>query len=241
MARPWRKISAQFVRRWRNHALLLAFSSAAAMLVYRGGAVMTALAMRHNPWGLLNHAWLPLWTRYLLAIGLLDLVRYGLHRSYHSVSVLWRFHQVHHSDTDYDLSTGLRSHPIEGLVGQGGYLLAIAALAAPPGAVLAAELLSLFQTFFSHANAALPEWIEKTLRLVFITPEMHRVHHSQEVPEQNSNLGDVFPWWDRLLGTYVASPAAGLDAMRIGMKGVSPDASARLAFMLMQPFRRADF
>ncbi len=239
MLRPWRKVSNQLGRRWANHALLLVTSSAILMLVYRGSSVATAWSFENSGWGLLNRGWAPWWVRCTLAFFLLDLIKYGLHRVLHSIPVLWRVHQVHHSDTDIDLSTGLRSHPLERFVGLVVYLAAIALLAPPAWAVLANELVSLTQSFFQHANASLPVWLERPLRAVWITPEMHRIHHSDEIPEQNANLGDIFPWWDRLFGTYVHAPAAGHDAMVIGLKECQNAESAGLIFMLMQPFRRA--
>ena len=110
--------------------------------------------------------------------------------------------------------------------------------AAPPSAVLAAELLSCAQGFFSHANSSLPGWLEKPLRWIFVTPDMHRVHHSVEVREQWSNLGEIFPWWDYLFQTYLKAPAAGQDQMRFGIKGIQSDQSLKFSFLLLHPFRR---
>jgi sterol desaturase/sphingolipid hydroxylase (fatty acid hydroxylase superfamily) len=146
-------------------------------------------------------------------------------------------HQVHHSDPDVDLSTGLRNHPLETIVSQGAFSLSIAVLAPPPSAVLAMELVALLQTFFSHANANPPLWMERLIGMLVVTPRMHRVHHSEEMREQNANLGEVFPWWDRMFGTYLERPAAGFDQMRFGLEGSQNSASAGLLFMLSQPFR----
>jgi len=172
----------------------------------------------------------------MLAVLLLDLVKYAIHRTYHSVPFLWRVHQVHHSDPDFDVSTAVRAHPIEMIFTQGGYLAAVAILAPPVLAVLVAELASCFQSFFNHANASLPGWVEKPLRFLLITPDMHRIHHSEEVEEQYMNLGDIFPWWDHLFRTYLAAPAAGQDGMIPGLKGFQNEGSLGLAFMLRQPF-----
>src|SRR5438477_4066689 len=152
MLRPWRKVSEQLVRRWTNHGILLLGYSAVSMLFYRGGSVATAIAFESNRFGLLNRPSLPFAVRFLAAILLLDLTKYALHRACHSIPVLWRVHRVHHSDHDYDLSTGLRAHPLERLLAFVVYLAAIAIVSPPPMAVLASELLSLFQSFFSHAN-----------------------------------------------------------------------------------------
>jgi len=237
MWQPWRKVSQQLVQRWTNHGILLLGYSAISMLFFRGSSVATAVVFENSRLGLLNRPWLPYTVRFLAAVLLLDLTRYALHWACHSIPILWRVHQVHHSDHDYDLSTGLRAHPLERFLAFVTYLAVIAIVSPPPLAVLTNELLSLFQSFFSHANASLPAWIERPLRKVFITPEMHRVHHSEEIPEQNANLGDIFPWWDRILGTYVESPAAGNDGLVIGLKGFQDARSAQLLFMLKQPFQ----
>jgi len=145
-------------------------------------------------------------------------------------------HQVHHSDPDFDVSTAVRHHPAEVIFMQGAYLAAIAILAPPAGAVLVAELASCFQSFFMHANASLPSWVEKSLRSIYITPDMHRIHHSEEVSEQGRNLGDIFPWWDHLFRTYLAQPAAGQDGIVTGLKGIEHDRSLSPTFMLTSPF-----
>jgi sterol desaturase/sphingolipid hydroxylase (fatty acid hydroxylase superfamily) len=172
----------------------------------------------------------------VLALLLLDFVKYATHWTYHSVPFLWRVHQVHHSDPDFDVSTGTRVHPIEVVLTQGVYLGVIAIFAPPVLGVLIAELAGAFQSFFGHANASLPGWMEKPLRVLFVTPDMHRIHHSEEVVEQFRNLGEIFPWWDRLFRTYLAAPAAGQDAMVVGLKGYQNNGSLGVAFMLKQPF-----
>jgi sterol desaturase/sphingolipid hydroxylase (fatty acid hydroxylase superfamily) len=235
--RPWRAASEQLTRRWRNHALLVGIFAGVSVLVYRASALALAVAVANNKFGLLNSPWLPLAVRWILGFLLLDLLRYGLHRAFHSVPLLWRVHQVHHSDPAVDLSTGLRNHPLETLAAQGAFCLTIAILAPPPSAVLAMELVAILQAFFSHANANLPVWMERLVGIVVVTPQMHRVHHSEEMREQNANLGEVIPWWDRIFGTYLDCPAAGFDRMRFGLEGSQNSASAGLLFMLSQPFR----
>jgi sterol desaturase/sphingolipid hydroxylase (fatty acid hydroxylase superfamily) len=239
VVRPWRRASKQLVRRWCNHGLMVCVSSVAGMLIYRASVVMVAVAVANSRFGLLNRVWLPLAVRWLLGFVLLDLLRYALHRAFHAVPLLWRVHQVHHSDPDFDLSTGLRNHPFETLAAQAVLCGVIAVLTPPPAAVLAMELVALAQAFFSHANANLPASIERRLGMILITPQMHRVHHSEEIREQSANLGEVLPWWDRIFGTFLQAPEAGFDAMRIGLKGLQDPANAGLLFMLAQPFRSA--
>lgn len=188
-----------------------------------------ALNVTGSKFGLLNKSWLPFAVRCVIAILALDLVRYSTHRLSHSVGALWRFHQVHHSDPDFDISTELRVHPVEVVLTQGAYLLAVALLAPPVVAVLIAELASILQSFFAHANASLPGWVEKPLRAVFVTPDMHRIHHSEEVTEQYRNLSDIFAWWDRLFGTYMEKPVAGDDQIVTGLKGFRTSVALGLA------------
>jgi sterol desaturase/sphingolipid hydroxylase (fatty acid hydroxylase superfamily) len=234
---PKRDLSSPVKRRWSRHGLILFVATVISVALYRSSPVLVAVAMASSRFGLLNKSWLPFPVRFIFAIFLLDLVKYAVHRSYHAVPYLWRVHHVHHSDPDLDVSTGARAHPIEVTLTQGVNLAAVAILAAPPAAVLTVELFSCAESFFSHANASLPEWLERPLRWMFVTPDMHRVHHSQEVQEQSRNLGDIFPWWDRLFRTYLEAPAAGQDRMLVGLKGFQSDESLDVPFMLLHPFR----
>ena len=224
-------------RRWYKHGILLVICTVILVGVYRISPVVLAANVTGSRFGLLNKPWIPFAVRCILAVLALDLVKYAIHRLSHAVPLLWRFHQVHHSDPQFDVSTGLRVHPIEVTVWQGAYLLAVAVIAPPVVAVLIVELLSVFQSFFSHANASLPHWADKALRMVFVTPDMHRIHHSDEMTDQFSNLSDIFPWWDRLFGTYSEMPVSGADRIVTGLKGFQNDRSLDIAFMLAQPFR----
>jgi sterol desaturase/sphingolipid hydroxylase (fatty acid hydroxylase superfamily) len=234
--RPKQELSAAPERRWGKHGLVLMVCTVISVGLYRASPVVVAMAFAGSRYGLLNKPWIPFVGRCILAVLLLDLVKYTTHRVFHSVSFLWRVHQVHHSDPDFDVSTAARVHPIEVVIAQGAYFAVVAIFAPPVAGVLIAELISAFQSFFGHANASLPGWVEKPLRRVFVTPDMHRIHHSEEVEEQFSNFGDSFPWWDYLLRTYMAAPAAGQQRMIVGLKGYQDDASLGLGFMLTQPF-----
>ena len=234
--RPRRDLIVPPGRRWGNHGLIYVAGTILSVLIYRGSPLIIAASVEGNRFGVLNRPWLPFAARCILALLLLDLARYGLHRLCHSVTLLWRVHQVHHSDPDVDVSTTFRVHPIELVITRFGYFGAIAILAAPPVAVLMAELASTLVGLWSHANARLPGWLENRVVLFLVTPDMHRIHHSEEIQEQNRNLGDIFPWWDRLFGTYAAAPAAGQDGMVTGLSGFQSADSVKLAFMLQQPF-----
>ncbi len=234
--RPKHKLSAAPERRWGKHALVLIAGTAISVVLYRASPVVASIYFSGSKYGLLNKPWIPFVARCILAVLLLDFVKYATHRAFHSTSFLWRVHQVHHSDPDFDVSTAARVHPIEVVLAQGAYFAVIAIFAPPVAGVLIGELISAFQSFFGHANASLPGWAEKYLRPVFVTPDMHRIHHSEEVGEQFTNFGESFPWWDHLLGTYLAAPAAGQNGMIVGLKGYQNSASLGVAFMLTQPF-----
>src|SRR5262249_1621300 len=155
-------------------------TEAATGIIFRVGAVALAFAVSDSRYGVLNHPQVPIGLRVVLAFLLLDLTQYVCHRLRHSISFLWRSHQGHHADRDFDLSTGVRFHPGDALFTQGVYLLVIAVLAPPPFAVLWFELCNVAQALFSHANAALPSRLQRVLGLVLVTPELHRIHHSTD-------------------------------------------------------------
>ena len=212
-------------------------ASLLSMLLLRSTPVLAALAVQHSRYGLRWLEHVPPFAAFVLAVLVLDLVKYATHRLQHATGWLWRVHQVHHSDPDFEVSTGLRAHPFETLLTQGAALLVILALRLPPAAVLAAELMACAQSFFQHANASLPPTLERALRPWLVTPDLHRIHHSMEEADQRRNLGETFPWWDRLFGTYSASTATGNEEFPTGLKGAKNAGSLRLAFMLATPFK----
>ena len=169
---------------------------------------------------------------------LLDFIVYLQHVMVHAVPMLWRLHRVHHADLDFDVTTGARFHPIEILLSMVIKFAAIAVLGAPPAAVLVFEVLLNGTAMFNHGNVGLPPTLDRVLRWFLVTPDMHRVHHSVEVDETNSNFGFNLSWWDRLFGTYREQPRAGQTEMVIGLKN-ERDAKVcdRLPAMLMMPFR----
>jgi sterol desaturase/sphingolipid hydroxylase (fatty acid hydroxylase superfamily) len=230
-----RKPSVPEHRRWAIHAILFTLGIALTAMMVRLGAVAMALAVEKSPYGLFNRPELPAAVRWIGAILALDLVRYGEHWCFHRVAWLWRLHEVHHSDADYDVSTAVRFHPLETLLIQSGYLAAIAVLAPPAGAVLAAELIATAVNLWSHANASLAPWVERLARAVVITPDLHRIHHSEEIAEQGRNFGQTLSIWDRMFGTYLKEPAAGVDGLVTGLRG--QDGVYGLRELLAGPFR----
>jgi sterol desaturase/sphingolipid hydroxylase (fatty acid hydroxylase superfamily) len=237
--RPRRIPVASTARRWGSHAVLSFLCNTSGVWIYRTSAVVVASAAGASRYGLLNREAIPYWVRCVVAVLLLDLVRYGQHYLYHAVPALWRIHQVHHADPDYDWSTSLRFHPGEVLLTQGLYLMVILLLAPPPLAVLCLELVDVVENIFVHTNVAIPGWIDAGLRRWLVTPDMHRIHHSDQFSEQNSNFGIVFPWWDRLFGTYRQEPAAGHDNMGVGLPEVDVRQGVGVIGMLILPFRGA--
>lgn len=223
--------------RWPHNLGLLALDAALLRLVAPGAAIAVAAAAEERGWGLLNALELPGWLALLAAVALLDAAIWAQHVMFHAVPALWRLHRVHHSDLDVDATTGTRFHPLEILISVGVKCAAVAAIGASAVAVLVFEILLNATAVFNHANARIPEPIERWLRLLVVTPDMHRVHHSIAYNETNSNFGFNLPWWDRLFGTYRAQPAAGHERMTIGVDAFRTRQDLRLDRLLVQPLR----
>ena len=172
-----------------------------------------------------------------VALLLLDLAIYLQHRLVHYVPVLWRVHRMHHADLDFDVTTGARFHPLEIALSLGIKCVVIVPLGASPLAVLLFEIALNATAMFNHSNVRLPRAMERLLRLLVVTPDMHRVHHSVVQRETDSNFGFNFPWWDRMFGTYRPQPEAGHETMTIGLEQFRAPHELRLDRMLTQPFR----
>ena len=200
-------------------------------------AVALAGAAEARGWGLFNSVALPQGLVVLVSVVLLDLAIYLQHVMFHAVPALWRLHRMHHADLDFDVTTGARFHPIEILLSMGIKLAVVMALGPPAVAVLIFEVLLNASSMFNHANVRIPPAIDAVLRWFVVTPDMHRVHHSIRRHETNSNFGFNLPWWDRLLGTYQAQPAAGHTDMTIGIEQFRTPRDLWLDRMLAQPFR----
>ena len=180
----------------------------------------------------------PDWLAILVAIVLLDLIIFAQHRLFHAVPLLWRLHRMHHADLEIDVTTGFRFHPGEIVLSMVIKLGAVAVLGAPALGVMIFEILLNATSLFNHSNIRLPAAVDGRLRRILVTPDMHRVHHSIVARETNSNFGFNLPWWDRLFGTYRAQPAAGHEAMTIGLTLFRDPSELRLDRILMQPLRR---
>jgi sterol desaturase/sphingolipid hydroxylase (fatty acid hydroxylase superfamily) len=227
-------------RRWPTNLAMTVLNTAvlrALALVLPLLAIGAAVDAERNGWGLLNQVGWPAWVEVLLAVLALDLAIWAQHLVTHKVPLFWRFHRVHHADRDMDATTGFRFHPVEILASM---LLKIGLvyLLGPSGlAVLLFEMLLSGTSLFNHANLALPGWLDRPLRLILVTPDMHRVHHSVHRAEHDSNYGFALSVWDRMFRTYVPQPEAGHDAMTVGLEW-QDERPTRLGWALWLPFRR---
>jgi sterol desaturase/sphingolipid hydroxylase (fatty acid hydroxylase superfamily) len=235
---PFRSLPSSTPRRWISNSMLILISTAAVACCYQLSGIALAFTMRAEAHGALNRMPMLYSERFLIGFAVLDLTAYVSHRLFHALAPMWRVHQVHHSEVDLDLTTGLRFHPVEALFTQGLLLVAIAALGLPPGAVAFAGFAFLVQDFFTHANLRVPETVDRFLRLLIITPALHRVHHSQLVPDQGTNFGTVFSLWDRLFGTYRAGQPADSAQTPCGLAELANGSDLNAARLLLLPFRR---
>jgi sterol desaturase/sphingolipid hydroxylase (fatty acid hydroxylase superfamily) len=223
--------------RWMNNLGIIAADTLLLRLILPGAALATAVFAAERGWGVLPLLRLPVPVRLLLTLAALDLTVYLQHVMLHAVPALWRLHRVHHADLDFDVTTGVRFHPLEILLSLLIKCTAIALLGASPLAVLLFEMVLNASSMFTHGNVRLPARLEAMLRWLLVTPEMHRVHHSTETDETNSNFGFNLSWWDRLLGTYRATTRAPQDQMAIGLSAWrDPRRCERLWAMLVMPF-----
>lgn len=237
LAAPRRRQHIPRVIRWTNNLALVVVDTVILRLTFPILAVGLALIAEERGWGLFNALDLPLWLAVLLSILLLDLAIYLQHVLFHAVPGLWRLHRMHHTDLEFDVTTGLRFHPVEIVLSMVIKLAVVAALGAPAVAVLLFEVLLNATALFNHANVRLPKGMDRVLQWIVVTPDMHRVHHSVIPAETNSNFGFNLPWWDRLLGTYRAQPKAGHDGMSIGIEQFRTPRDLWLDRMLVQPLR----
>jgi sterol desaturase/sphingolipid hydroxylase (fatty acid hydroxylase superfamily) len=220
--------------RWRANLGLAILNALLLRVVLPGSALAFAALAADEGWGLLNRSDVPGWVAVLAGVVMLDLVIYLQHVLFHAVPALARLHSVHHADLDFDLTTGIRFHPLEILLSTAIKFAAIAALGAPVLAVLLFEILLNATAMFNHANVSLPAWLEPWVRRVLVTPDMHRTHHSVIEAERNSNYGFCLSVWDRWLGTYTPAARGELD---IGLPAWrDPGAVATLNGVLRMPF-----
>lgn len=238
MVSPRRLLSTSKRSRWFCNLGLLIIDTAVLRVVLPVAAVGVAIFVEDRSWGILNNIALPYWMAILFGVIGLDFVIYLQHAMFHAIPALWRLHMMHHTDLDFDVTTGVRFHPIEILLSMVIKIAAVMVMGASATAVLIFEVLLNATSLFNHGNVRLPSHVDWVLRLFVVTPEMHRVHHSVVIRETNSNFGFNLPWWDRLLGTYRDQPAAGHEGMTIGLSHFRDPNALTLPFLLILPFIR---
>ena len=237
LAAPRRTLRESKALRWTHNLALTMLNSVLVRAALPVAAVGVAAFAAGRGMGLFNLFYVPRPLTILLSVLALDLAIYLQHLMFHAVPLFWRLHRVHHADLDFDVTTGARFHPIEIGLSTLIKFAVILALGPPAVAVLVFEVLLNASSMFNHGNVRIPAAIDRVLRRALVTPDMHRVHHSIDSRETNSNFGFNFPWWDRLFGTYRAEPQAGHEAMTIGIAQFRSPRELRLDRMLLQPFR----
>ena len=214
---PRRKRTENRVKRTLNNLLVTVVNSLVIKVLPILSAVAAASFADQWGWGILNQFSVSVWLEYGIVIVLMDLLIYWQHVASHHIPALWHFHQVHHADHDLDASSGLRFHPVEISFSMGIKCIAVILLGASPESVILFEIVLNGCAVFNHSNVKLPLPLDRVLRMVVVTPDMHRVHHSVERDETNSNYGFNIPWWDRMFGTYKAQPRGEHADLKLGL------------------------
>jgi sterol desaturase/sphingolipid hydroxylase (fatty acid hydroxylase superfamily) len=207
-----------------------------AMLAVPIAAIAAALYAEAQHLGLLNPVSWPYWVKVVVALLVLDLAIWVQHLASHKIPLFWRLHQVHHADRDIDVTTAVRFHPVEIALSMLWKIVVVVPLGAPPLAVFLFEVILNACAMFNHANIALPQWLDRVLRLLVVTPDMHRVHHSVLRREHNTNYGFNLSLWDRLFRTYTAQPEGGHQGMTIGLPPYQSEAPTKFGWSLWLPF-----
>ena len=234
---PRRQCSVPRLMRWLSNVGLLLLGTMVLRAVFPLAAVGVAAIAQDRNWGLLHLISLAPWQTVLLSIVALDFTVYLQHVLFHALPTLWRLHQVHHTDLDFDATTGVRFHPLEILLSMVIKIAVVWALGTPAIAVLIFEVLLNATSLFNHGNVRLPVQLDRLLRWFVVTPDMHRVHHSMLPQETNRNFGFNLPWWDYLFGTYQDRPSSGYQKMVVGVAAYQQDRRVeQLHWLLILPF-----
>jgi sterol desaturase/sphingolipid hydroxylase (fatty acid hydroxylase superfamily) len=232
---PLRVAATSKAVRWPNHVMLAAMNVVLARVLFPLAAVALAAYAGARGIGLFNMIPVPYLLAFVGSLLALDLAIYLFHLLFHTVPVLWRVHRLHHADLDIDVSTGVRFHPIQMVLSVAVKSVVILLLGPPALSVLTFEILSHAITLFNHGNVRVPPSLDRVLRWLVVTPDMHRIHHSIHIAETDSNFGFVLPWWDRMFGTYRAEPAAGQVRMVVGIESFRTDRDLWLDRMVLNP------
>jgi sterol desaturase/sphingolipid hydroxylase (fatty acid hydroxylase superfamily) len=236
--RPFRRLRFSRLQRWPHQLGLIVLNSLVLRLLFPAAATGIAISVEHNGWGILQAVPLPSWLAVVMGFVLLDLVIYWQHVFAHRIDWFWKLHRTHHADTDYDLTTGLRFHPLEIIISMLIKALAIFVLGVPVLAVLVFEIILSGSAMFNHSNVDLPPRIDRVLRRLIVTPAMHRVHHSVHRIEHDMNYGFFLSLWDRWFGSYLAATCDDPRSMPIGLNRFREADNVRLDRLLMIPWRQ---
>ncbi len=236
IASPRRKLLKLRGFRWFSNFSLVVISSVLVRFIFPTAAVGVALIVEQNQLGLLYYFELPVLTHFIIAFILMDLSLYIQHVIFHALPLFWRFHRVHHSDLDCDITTGLRFHPFEIVLSILIKFIAIAAFGIPVLAVVIFEVILNAASMFSHSNIKIPAVIEPMIRWFIVTPDMHRIHHSINENETNSNFGFFISAWDRVFGTYIKEPEEGHANMQIGLSSFREPKWQDIRWLIYLPF-----
>jgi sterol desaturase/sphingolipid hydroxylase (fatty acid hydroxylase superfamily) len=235
---PRRPLTVRKAYRWANNWGIVAIDTGILRLLFPAGLVGLGLLVESRGWGLLQVLDLPIWLAVVVAVVILDFAVWAQHVLFHAVPVLWRLHRMHHTDLDFDVTTGLRFHPIEIVLSFGIKAGAIVWIGAPALSVLIFEIILSSLALFNHSNARIPIGVDRVLRKWIVTPDFHRVHHSWYPHETHSNFGFNLSLWDRWFRTYRAQPQDGHEGMTIGLAVFREPVWERLDKMILQPFVR---
>jgi len=235
---PKRALTVSKALRWMNNIGLVVLNTVILRKLFPAAAVGVAAFVSTQGWGIFNYYHVPTVIAFVVSVIVMDFIIYLQHIMVHAVPALWRLHRVHHADLDYDVTTGARFHPFEIILSMLIKFATIVVLGPPVVAVIIFEVILNATSMFNHGNISLPKGADRVLRWIVVTPDMHRVHHSAEDDETNSNFGFNLPWWDRLFGTYRDQPRAGHQDMTIGIHHFrDPKQVDQLPGMLSLPFR----
>jgi len=235
---PMRALVAPRLTRWATNWSISLIDAVMVRLVFGAAALGAAFDAAARGWGLFNTLdWAP-WVEVLISFVLLDLAIWAQHLVSHKIPILWRLHRVHHVDRDIDVTTAIRFHPFEIAFSMILKIGLVYALGVPAAAVVLFEVVLNGAAMFNHANVRLPERADRWLRLVVVTPDMHRVHHSVRRREHDSNYGFNLSVWDRIFGTYTEQPEGGHQGMTIGLPEHQDRRPNSLLWALVFPFRR---
>lgn len=221
--------------RWVGNWSIVVINTLVLRLVFPVMAVGLAVMAQERGWGLFNILELPWWVNLVISVVFFDMLIYLQHVMFHAVPLLWRLHRMHHADLDYDLTTGSRFHPVEIVLSMLIKMAAVLVIGPLPAAVVIFEALLNGTAMFNHGNIGIPVNVDRVIRKLLVTPDMHRVHHSVIPAETHSNYGFCLSWWDRLFGTYRDQPKEGHIDMTIGLKIFRDSKYLHPHWLLVQP------